>query len=36
MWNFNTPVGWKNFYANTKENQSLNKIWLEDLDVQHA
>ena len=34
--NFNSPIGWKNFHANTEENHSLNKIWLEDVSVQHA
>ena len=36
VWNFNNPTGWKNFHANTEENHSLNKIWLEDVSVQHA
>ena len=36
VWNFNNLTGWKNFHANTEENHSLNKIWLEDVSVQHA
>ena len=36
VWNFNNPTGWKKFHANTEENHSLNKIWLEDVSVQHA
>ena len=26
VWNFNNPIGWENFHANTDENHSLNKI----------
>ena len=36
VWNFNNPTGWKSFHANTEENHSLNKIWLEDVNVKHA
>ena len=36
VWNFNNPTGRKNFRANTERNHSLNKIWLEDVNVQHA
>ena len=36
VWNFNNLVGRTNFHANTEENHSLNKIWLEDVNVQHA
>ena len=36
LWNFDNPTGWKIFHANTEENHSLNKIWLEDVSVQHA
>ena len=36
MWNFNNPFGWKNFHANNEQNLSLDKIWLEDVNVQHA
>ena len=36
VWNFNNPIGWKNFHADTEENHSLNKIWLEDVSVQQA
>ena len=36
MWNFNNPIGWKNFHVDTEENHSLNKIWFEEVSLQHA